>query len=417
MTRKYVDLDYEPSADDLVATFYMDPINEDLADMLSAESSTGTWTTVSTSTEKTREQLKAQVFSIDTKSKVMKVAYPHQIFEKNCIPQMLSDFAGNIFGIKAVDSLRLLDVTFPKTLVQSFKGPSLGFDAIRNYLGIPKRPLIGTIVKPKVGLNPQEHAEVAYAAWSGGCDLVKDDENLTNQSFCPFNERVRLKLQLKDKVETETGDKKIYAANITAPYDEIIQRAEFVQNHGGKCLMIDIITAGFSALQSIADRFDDMIIYGHRAMHAAFTRLPTHGIRMLVIAKLARLAGVEHLHSGTAVGKMEGEKESIQAIDDFLRSDWYGLKKTVPVKSGGLHPGLIPKLIAILGTDIQITAGGGVSGHPAGVRAGAQAMRQATDAALTETPLDEYAEKHKELKQAIDKWGTASWKKEQTYTY
>jgi ribulose-bisphosphate carboxylase large chain len=138
---------------------------------------------------------------------------------------------------------------------------------------------------------------------------------------------------------------------------------------------------------------------------------------MLVLAKLARLAGVEHLHSGTAVGKMEGEKESIKEIDDFLTSNWYGLKKTIPVKSGGLHPGLIPKLIAILGKNIQITAGGGVSGHPKGVKAGARAMRQATDAAMKDIKLEDYASKHPELQQAIEKWGTAVWKKKETYSY
>ncbi|MEA2070423.1 MAG: type III ribulose-bisphosphate carboxylase [Asgard group archaeon] len=416
MTNRFVNLQYQPTKNDLITTFRMDPINEKLADMLAAESSTGTWTKITTDTKRSREKLKARVYFIDKDNKIMKVAYNQHIFEKGNIPQMLSDFAGNIFGIKAVDNLRLLDITLPKDLVKSFPGPTLGLEKIREKMGITKRPLVGTIVKPKVGLTPEQHAEYAYQAWLGGCDLVKDDENLTSQRFCIFEERIEKKLQLKEKAETKTGEKKIYAANITASFDEMVKRADFVKEQGGKCLMIDIITAGFSAVQSIAKRYPDMIIYGHRAMHAAFTRLPTHGIAMLVIAKLARLAGVEHLHSGTAVGKMEGEAEDIKEIDDFLRSEWYGLKKTIPVKSGGLHPGLVPKLMEILGNNVQITAGGGIAGHPSGVQAGAKAMRQAVNAYLEDTELETYAQKHEELKEAVDKWGTAAWKKEQTYS-
>lgn len=417
MVKRYVDLNYQPTDEDLITEVFVEPANKETADMLAAESSTGTWTQITTTNKQTREQLKARVFEIDENKNLMKVAYPYRIFEKGNIPQMLSDFAGNIFGIKAARNLRLLDITLPKVLVQSFPGPSIGLEEIRKKLGIGDRPLIGTIVKPKVGLNPEQHAQVAYEAWLGGCDLVKDDENLTGQDFCPFEERVAKKLKLKEKVEKETGEKKIYAANITAAYEEMVKRAEFVREHNGNCLMIDIITAGFSAVQSIAKRFDDMIIYGHRAMHAAFTRKSKHGIRMLVIAKLARLAGVEHLHTGTAVGKMEGEAESIKKIDEFLRSDWYGLKKTIPVKSGGLHPGLVPKLIALLGKDVQITAGGGIAGHPSGVKAGAKAMRQALQAKLEGVELSEYAKDHEELALAIEKWGTASWKEDQTYSY
>lgn len=417
MGKPYVNLDYKPEENDLIATFYLEPANEETADMLAAESSTGTWTTVTTANERTRKKLKAIVYEINTEQNVIKVAYNHKIFEKHNIPQMLSDFAGNIFGIKAAKNLRLLDVEFPKPIVKNFSGPSLGLEKIKEKLGASHRPLLGTIVKPKVGLTPSQHAKVAKQAWLGGCDLVKDDENLTSQEFCKFEERLRKKLKVKKKVEEETGEKKIYAANITAPYEEMAKRAKLVRELGGNCIMVDIVTAGFSAVQSIANKFDDLILYGHRAMHAAFTRKKKHGIRMIVIAKLARMAGVEHLHTGTAVGKMEGEKNTIKRIDDFLRSDWYRIKKTIPVKSGGLHPGLVPSLMEILGKNIQITAGGGIAGHPEGPKAGAKAMRQAIEAKLNNIDLESYAQDHIALQQALNKWGTEGWKSSRTYEY
>lgn len=416
MGKRYVELEYEPRKEDLLAKFYVEPVNVEIANVIAAESSTGTWTQITTENKRAREKLKARVYELDEEKNLLRVAYNHEIFEKGNIPQMLSDFAGNILGMKAVKNIRLVDVRFPEPIVRSFSGPSLGLEKIKEKVGVKERPLLGTIVKPKVGLNPKQHAKVAYNAWLGGCDLVKDDENLTSQDFCNFEDRIRENMKLKEVAEEKTGEKKIYAANITAPYEKMVERAEFVKKEGGECIMVDILTVGFSALQSLAERFHDMILYGHRAMHAAFTRKEHHGIRMLVIAKLARLAGVEHLHTGTAIGKMEGEKEDIKEIDEFLTSEWYGLKKTIPVKSGGLHPGLVPKLVEILGTNIQITAGGGIAGHPQGPEAGARAMRQAIEAKMNDIDLVRYAKDHPELSQALEKWGTEGWKKETTYS-
>jgi len=147
-----------------------------------------------------------------------------------------------------------------------------------------------------------------------------------------------------------------------------------------------------------------MIIHGHRAMHAALTRDKRHGVSMLVLAKLSRLCGVSALHTGTIVGKMEGEAKDIQEIDRFMRSSWYGLKPTMPIASGGMHPGLVPKLIDLLSTDLIITFGGGLWGHPDGPEAGARAIRQSVDAVMEKIPLKEYAEGHEELRRAMEFW-------------
>jgi len=265
------------------------------------------------------------------------------------------------------------------------------------------RPHTGTIVKPKVGLNPKQTAEVAYNAWTGGLDFVKDDENLTDQKFCRFKERIPLVLDACDRAQSETGEKKVYAPNITGV--DMAERAQFVKDHGGKCIMIDILTVGYGALQHIRNMNWGMFIHAHRAMHAALTRNRKHGISMLVLAKFARLAGVDQLHIGTGVGKMEGPAREIQEIHKAMSKPLHGLKPVFSVCSGGLHPGHIPALVKLYGKNIVVQAGGGVHGHPGGTFTGAMAMRQAVDAVMKRKTLKEYAKTHIELDIAIGKWG------------
>ena len=168
--------------------------------------------------------------------------------------------------------------------------------------------------------------------------------------------------------------------------------------------MVDIITVGFGALQSLRKQNLGLIIHGHRAMHAALTKNEKHGIAMLVWAKLARLAGIDELHTGTVIGKMEGGKEEVTEINKFLLSEWYGLGKTLPVASGGLHPGLIPDLIDILGNNVILNFGGGIHGHPMGSIAGVLAVRQAIEAVKRGVSLESYAKSHPELKVAMEYW-------------
>ncbi len=421
----YLDLKYKPKRTDLICRFYVEPKKDwkTTLEQLPAESSIGTWTTLTTMKPRVRK-LAAKVFHYDKKTKLVDVAYPLDIFEPHSIPQLLSDVAGNIFGMKIVKNLRLVDIKFPKEYVKSFSGPEFGIDGVRKILGTTRtrRPHVGTIVKPKIGLNPRETAKVAYEAWVGGVDFVKDDENLTSQKFCKFEDRVIKVLDALDKAEAETGEKKMYAPNITAPADTMLERAQFVKDHGGKCIMIDVITSGFSSVQYIRDQDLKMVIHAHRAMHAAFTRYKKHGIAMPVVAKLLRLIGVDQLHIGTVIGKLEGSKDTVlknehecedayvKGTKEMLSQNWYGLKPVFAVSSGGLCPLHVPKLIDMLGRDIVIQAGGGIHGHPMGTRKGAIAMRQAVDAALNGIPLKEYAKDHKELAAAIKKWGRVVWK-------
>jgi len=408
--RTYLDLNFKPDPEKYVlTTLFLDSISplRDAADAIAAESSTGTWTNVGTMNDSIFDELSAKVYELNELTKVIKIAYPLALFETDNIPQVLADVGGNIFGMKEVRRLQLMDIELPSAFLKANPGPARGIQGIREYTGVGDRPLLGTIIKPKVGLPTKEHARVAYEAWVGGVDLVKDDENLTDQPFNPFDERIKHTLEAKVKAEQETGEKKIYAANISGHIMDMEHRAELIRQLGGECMMIDIMTVGYAGLQHMRMKNTGLIIHGHRAMHGAFTHIAGHGITMLVLAKLARMAGVDSLHTGTVIGKMEGNKKDVTEIDDFLKSEWGGLKTTLPVASGGLHPGHVAKLYKLLGKDVLINMGGGIHGHPDGTRAGAIAARQALEAAINGIPLEKYAKEkgHCELALALDKWG------------
>jgi ribulose-bisphosphate carboxylase large chain len=400
----FVDLKYKPAETDLICTFHVEPEGISLKEAVggvAAESSIGTWTELTT-TEPYMAKLAARVFSIE--GNTAKIAYPIELFEQGNMPNILSSVAGNVFGLKALKNLRLNDLKLPAKLVRSFKGPQFGIQGIRNLLKVPERPLVGTIIKPKLGLKTKDHAKVAYEAWAGGCDIVKDDENLSSQKFNPFEERIVKTLEGRDKAQEETGEHKVYMANITAETETMLKRAEYVLDHGGEYVMVDILTCGWSALQTLRDQNFKLVIHAHRAGHAAFTKNLKHGISMRVIAKVARIIGVDQLHVGTIVGKMSETKHEVLENIDALKTEMAGLKPVLPVASGGLHPKLVPALMKYFGKDFVIQAGGGVHGHTNGTFAGATAMRQAVDATMQKKTLEDYAKTHKELKVALDLW-------------
>jgi ribulose-bisphosphate carboxylase large chain len=334
----------------------------------------------------------------------VKIAYPIELFEPANMPNILSSVAGNVFGLKALKNLRLLDIQMPKSLINSFKGPNYGIAGIRSLLKVPERPFVGTIIKPKLGLKTKDHAKVAYEAWSGGCDIVKDDENLSSQKFNPFENRLSQTLESRDKAQQETGERKVYMVNITAETDIMLKRAEAVIAQGGEYVMVDILTAGWSALQTLRNQNYKLVIHAHRAGHAAFTKNPKHGIAMRPIATVARVIGVDQLHVGTVVGKMSETKAEVLENINACKAPLDGLKPVLPVASGGLHPRLVPALLETFGNDVVIQAGGGIHGHPDGTVAGAKAMRQAVDATLNGQSLEEYAKTHRELKTALELW-------------
>ena len=417
----YLNPKYIPKAD-LVVAFYLEPAQhvsfEEAAQAIASESSIGTWTDLGTLSPQLKKRLHARVFHLDKRNGIALIAYPLELFEQGNVPQLLSSVAGNVFGMKEVNNLRLLDINFPNRYLRHFKGPHFGIDGIRSTFKVHKRPLLGTIIKPKLGLDEKQHANVAFKAWLGGCDLVKDDENLTSMRFNNFEKRLHETLKARDKAEKITGEKKAYMPNITAPFNEMMHRAKLVKQAGCEYAMVDVVSVGWSALQDLRDADLNLILHAHRAGHAAFTRNPKHGISMLVIAKLCRLIGMDQLHIGAIAGKMEGGKADVKAIGEeiedrivnkgkghILAENWLHLKPALAVCSGGLHPGKVPVLMKALGNDIVIQMGGGIHGHPLGTKHGAMAARQAIEATMKGIPLHYAAMKHFELALALRKWG------------
>jgi len=415
---------------------------------VAAESSTGTNFKVKTETPFSRE-LNALVYKVDLKKNLVWIAYPWRLFDRGGnIQNILTYIVGNVLGMKEIKALKLLDVWFSPAMLEQYDGPSYTIDDMRKYLGVYNRPILGTIIKPKMGLTPAEYAEVCYDFWSGGGDFVKNDEPQANQDFCPYDKMVKYVKKAMDKAVKETGKKKVHSFNVSAPdFDTMIERCEMIRDAGFEpgsyAFLIDGITAGWMAVQTLRRKYPGVFIHFHRAAHGAFTRQENPiGFSVLVLSKFARLAGASGIHTGTAgVGKMAGSpEEDVTAArnilslvakghffeqtwakipekdEDALRlvhediahhlildnDSWRGIKKCCPIISGGLNPTLLKPFIDVMGnTDFITTMGAGVHAHPQGTKAGAKALVQACEAYLKKISIDEYAKTHKELADAI----------------
>jgi len=418
---EFVDLDHTPGADELVALYYFQPAagisKKEAVGRIASESSTGTWTTLFTLPPRMRE-LQAKAFEIE--ENYVKIAYPLALWEEGNASQLLSGIAGNVFGMKALESLRLIDASLPADYIRHFAGPHFGMEGIRDMMNVHGRPLTGAVPKPKVGFTAEEHAEVGYETWMGGFDFVKDDENLTSLSFNRFEDRTQAMAKLRDRAEQETGDVKSAFINITADTETMKKRADMLAEHGWNYAMIDVVVTGTAAVATLRDYCSDLglAIHAHRAMHAAFDRSEEHGITMQFLAKIMRLIGVSQIHTGTAVGKLVGTRAEVTALADILRQkhtravdhmtldqDWGAIRSAFPVSSGGLHPGLVPDVLDIYGNDLVLLVSGGIHGHPKGTRAGAVATMQAIEAWREGETLDEKAKQAPELHEALEKWG------------
>lgn len=379
---------------------------EKAAEAIAAEQSTGTWTGITTLSDEVFDRYGGRVTKINGDN--IRVAYPVGDFsiEVGAVPQILSVIAGNLFGLDSIGKLRLENVFFPKCIVREFKGPKFGIDGMRKILRRPDKPLVGTIVKPKIGLPPKEFADYVFEAGMGGLTNSKDDETLVDQKFCPIEDRTVAVAEALDRLDSE-GHSMMHAINISTAGHKILELADKVQSWGARELMVDVITCGFSAVQALAeDPSIKVPIHVHRTMHGAMTRDPLHGISMLPITKLVRMCGGDALHIGTlGVGKMSGAKGDNSNLDACLDDITLPYRTVMPVCSGGVYPGMIGRMTEVSGMNVQIQAGGGVAGHPGGVRKGAMGMCQAVDAAYLGIPVEEYAKDHEELRIALEKWG------------
>ncbi len=415
-----IDFSYKPKDSDLVALFYYEKAegltDEDVIGRIASESSIGTWTTLETLDPKIYD-MRARSYWRD--GNFVKIAYPLELWEEGNMPQILSGVAGNVFGMKAVKKLRLVDISFPTELVKSWRGPNKGPKAFKDFLG-KEGPLTSCVPKPKIGMSVDKHVEVAYEVWTGGIDCIKDDENLTNQKFNRFKDRVEKMAIARDKAEAETGEKKDAFINVTAETKEMEKRAKLIYDHGFKYFMVDVVTTGNAAVQTMVNfsHDHDMAIHAHRAMHATFTKLPTHGVNMYLLAKIMRIIGVDNIHIGTVVGKLDSPKQDVIDMKNMLLADnvrgegtrfldqnFARMNKTVPVASGGLHPAILPEVLNIYNThEMALQVGGGIHGHPDGSHAGAIATIDAIEAWKEGISLEEKAKTSEPLRKALEKW-------------
>lgn len=451
---------YQPKTTDLIALFRITPQAgvdpEEAAAAVAGESSTATWTVVWTDRLTACEMYRAKAYRVDpvpntgegTKTETQYfayIAYDLDLFEPGSIANLTASIIGNVFGFKAVKALRLEDMRIPVAYLKTFQGPATGIVVERERLDKFGRPLLGATTKPKLGLSGRNYGRVVYEALKGGLDFVKDDENINSQPFMHWRDRFLYCMEAVNKASAATGEVKGHYLNVTAgTMEEMYERAEFAKSLGSVIIMIDLVI-GYTAIQSMAKwaRKNDMILHLHRAGNSTYSRQKNHGMNFRVICKWMRMAGVDHLHAGTVVGKLEGDPLMIKGFYDTLREtrteqslenglffdqDWASLNRVMPVASGGIHAGQMHQLIHYLGEDVVLQFGGGTIGHPMGIQAGAIANRVALESMimarnegrdyLQEGPeiLQAAAKSCLPLKAALDTWKNVSFNYESTDT-
>jgi ribulose-bisphosphate carboxylase large chain len=439
----YWEPDYEPKPSDILCAFRITPQPgvppEEAGAAVAGESSTATWTVVWTDRLTDHEHYQAKCYRVDPVPGaegqfIAYIAYDIDLFEEGSIANLTSSIIGNVFGFKALKALRLEDMRIPPHYTKTFQGPAHGIVMEREYLNKYGRPLLGATTKPKLGLSARNYGRVVYEALRGGLDFTKDDENINSQPFMRWHDRFLHCIEAVERAQAETGEIKGHYLNVTAAtMEDMYERAEFAKELGSVIVMIDL-TVGYTAIQSMAKwaRANGLILHLHRAGHGTYTRQKTHGVSFRVIAKWMRLAGVDHIHAGTVVGKLEGDPNMVAGYYDTLRlnkvapdpvkglyfeQDWASMPGCMPVASGGIHAGQMHQLLHYLGEDVVLQFGGGTIGHPMGIAAGATANRVALEAMIKarnegrdymtegEEILKTAAQRSRELDIALATWG------------
>ena len=392
-----------------------------------AESSTGTNVNVSTTDDFTRS-VDALVYEIDEAKNVMKIAYPVELFDRNItdgramIASFLTLCIGNNQGMGDVEHAKIHDFYVPPNFLRLFDGPST---SIRDLWRVLRRPIVnggfivGTIVKPKLGLRPKPFADACYDFWLGG-DFIKNDEPQGNQLFAPLKETIPLVADAMKRAQDETGEAKLFSANITADdHYEMLARGEFIletfaENADHVAFLVDGYVTGPAAVTTARRSFPKQYLHYHRAGHGAVTSPSAmRGYTAFVLSKMARMQGASGIHTGTmGYGKMEGEPADRMmaymitedsADGPFYHQEWEGMNPTTPIISGGMNALRMPGFFENLGhSNLILTAGGGAYGHLDGAAAGAKSLRQAEQCWKAGADPIEFARDHYEFARAFE---------------
>ena len=392
-----------------------------------AESSTGTNVSVSTTDAFTRG-VDAIVYEIDEAANLMKIAYPVELFDRNIIDgrAMLCSFLtlciGNNQGMGDVEHAKIHDFYMPPRFLRLFDGPST---TISDLWRVLERPvvdggfIVGTIIKPKLGLRPEPFASACYDFWLGG-DFIKNDEPQGNQLFAPLKETIPLVADAMKRAQDETGEAKLFSANITADdHYEMLARGEFIletfgENADHVAFLVDGYVTGPAAITTARRSFPKQYLHYHRAGHGAVTSPSAmRGYTAFVLSKMARLQGASGIHTGTmGFGKMEGEAAdklmAYMITDDsadgpYYHQEWEGMGATTPIISGGMNALRMPGFFENLGhSNLILTAGGGAFGHIDGASEGAKSLRQAEQCWKEGADPVEFAKDHKQFARAFE---------------
>jgi len=414
--------------DQILATYFIEtpyPL-EHAAQVLAGEQSTGTFVKVPGETDELKEKHGAKIIEIKPMESVttpslpgahipkgivqptfhrgeITVAFPYHNVGPS-IPNLLATVAGNLYELREFSGLKLLDLQLPQGFTEKYQGPKFGIEGTRQLAGVFGRPIIGTIIKPNIGLTPAELKTIVRELALAGVDFIKDDEVNGNPPYFPLQERVKAVMEEIERAADQTGKKAMYAFNITGDIDELRRNHDLVAQAGGTCVMVSINSIGLAGVAHLRT-YSDLPIHGHRNQWGAMTRCPALGMEFTAYQKLCRLAGVDHLHTNGLHNKFFESNESVvQSIKDCL-SPLFGGMEVMPVLSSAQWAGVAPETYQqINSTDVIHIAGGGIMAHPDGISAGVKSMIQGWEAALQGKTVDDYAQTHPELQKAIEKF-------------
>jgi ribulose-bisphosphate carboxylase large chain len=416
----------------VTATYWIEtafPLEQAAATM-AGEQSTGTFTRVPGETDELRERYAAVVEKIEELGEVaapslpgsglpksgdmkrraakVKLSWPLHNFGPS-LPNLLATIAGNLSELKAFSGLKLLDVTLPPEFLTRYQGPQFAVAGTRRFAGVYDRPMIGTIIKPSVGLSPEATAEQVRGLLEAGVDFIKDDELQADGPECPFEARVAAVMRVINAHADKTGKKVMFAANLTGDIDEMLDRHDFVLSQGGTCIMASLNSIGLPAMK-VLRKHSQLPIHGHRNGWGMLGRSPAIGMSFIAYQKLWRVAGIDHVHVNGIDNKFCETNDSViasarECLTPMFQAPHPGCE-IMPVFSSGQTARQVPATFAALGsTDCIFAAGGGIMAHPGGPAAGVRALRQAWDAAMAGVPLQQAAADQPELRDALGAFG------------
>ena len=421
------------SADRVTATYLIETPHslERTAEVLAGEQSSGTFVAVPGETIELKQKYGARVeriYELEPASqpslpgsKLPKAAGSSPVYRRGrvvvsfplhnfgpSLPSLLSTVAGNLYELQELSGIRLEDIELPDAFAQRYPGPAFGVEGTRRVAGVEGRALIGTIIKPSIGLSIEALRPLVRDLATAGLDFIKDDELSADPLYAPFEQRAVAVLDEIQRVADKTGKRALYALNITGDIDHMLRSHDKVRDLGGTCVMVNVNAVGIAAVAYLRQHCE-LPIHGHRAMYGALARDPWLGIGFPAFQKLFRTAGVDHLHVGGFNGKFyESNATVAQSIRDCLMP-LYGDYRAMPVISSAQWAGSALDIYTATGTtDVLHLAGGGIIAHPGGTAAGVRSMQQGWEAAMAGVSLDDYAQTRPELRAAIDKFGKRS---------